>query len=77
MVLTSFSEDQRVPDAIQAGAFGYLLKDLLKADLLRAVYAAARGEPTLHPVAQRQLMQRVMTPVTPNLPESLTEREVE
>lgn len=77
LVLTSFAEDQRVPDAIQAGAVGYLLKDVLKADLLRAIHAAARGEPTLHPEAQRQLMQQVISPPTPNLLETLTEREMD
>lgn len=77
LVLTSFAEDQRVPDAIQAGAVGYLLKDVLKADLLRAIHAAARGEPTLHPEAQRQLMQQVITPPTPSLLENLTGREMD
>lgn len=77
LVLTSFAEDQRVPDAIQAGAIGYLLKDVLKADLLRAIHAAARGEPTLHPEAQRQLMQQVITPASPNLLETLTGREMD
>lgn len=77
LVLTSFAEDQRVPDAIQAGAVGYLLKDVLKVDLLRAIHAAARGEPTLHPEAQRQLMQQVAAPTPPNLLESLTDREMD
>ena len=77
LVLTSFAENQRVPDAIQAGAVGYLLKDVLKADLLRAIHAAARGEPTLHPEAQRQLMQQMVTPQTPNLLDTLTEREMD
>jgi DNA-binding NarL/FixJ family response regulator len=77
LVLTSFAEDQRVPDAIQAGAVGYLLKDVLKADLLRAIHDAAKGEPTLHPEAQRRLMQQVVAPTTPNLLETLTDREMD
>jgi DNA-binding NarL/FixJ family response regulator len=77
LVLTSFAEDQRVPDAIKAGAVGYLLKDVLRADLLRAIHAAARGEPTLHPEAQRQLMQQVVTPPQPNLLATLTDREMD
>ncbi|MFZ0546550.1 MAG: response regulator transcription factor [Candidatus Promineifilaceae bacterium] len=77
LVLTSFAEDQRVPDAIQAGAVGYLLKDVLRADLLQAIHSAARGEPTLHPEAQRQLMKQVATPAAPNLLEILTERETD
>ena len=49
----------RVGDAVRAGALGYLLKDLGRADLLRAVRDAARGVPTLHPAAQEQLLRDV------------------
>lgn len=77
IVLTSFAEDQRVPDAIQAGAIGYLLKDVLKSDLLLAIQAAARGEPTLHPEAQRQLMRQMTQPIPQNLLGGLTEREMD
>jgi two-component system, NarL family, response regulator LiaR len=77
LVLTSFAEDQRVPDAIQAGAIGYLLKDVLKTELLRAIHAAARGEPTLHPEAQRQLMQQVVAPQQPDPLDTLTDREMD
>jgi DNA-binding NarL/FixJ family response regulator len=75
LVLTSFADDQRVRDAIEAGAIGYLLKDVLKADLLRAIQTAAQGKPTLHPEAQGYLMRHVSAPApTSNLP-NLTERE--
>jgi len=77
LVLTSFAEDQRVPDAIQAGAIGYLLKDVLKGDLLSAIHAAVRGEPTLHPEAQRQLMRQMTQPPPQNLLGALTEREMD
>ncbi len=59
LILTSFSEEPRVGDAVRAGALGYLLKDLGRADLLRAVRDAARGVPTLHPAAQEQLLRDV------------------
>jgi two-component system, NarL family, response regulator LiaR len=75
LVLTSFSDDQRVRDAIRAGAIGYLLKDVLKADLLQAIRAAAQGQPTLHPEAQRQLMRHVTTPAARPLIDELTPRE--
>jgi NarL family two-component system response regulator LiaR len=75
VVLTSFSEDQRVRDAIQAGAIGYLLKDALKTDLLRAIRAAMRGEPTLHLEAQRALIRQTTTPPAPF--KELTERELD
>lgn len=77
LVLTSFAEDQRVPDAIQAGAIGYMLKDVLKGDLLSAIQAAARGEPTLHPEAQRQLMRQVTAPPEESLLDTLTSREMD
>jgi DNA-binding NarL/FixJ family response regulator len=59
VVLTTFADDGRVRDAIQAGAIGYLLKDVLKADLLRALRDAAIGRPSLHPEVQGQLMRQV------------------
>ncbi len=74
LVLTSFSEDQRVHDAIQAGAIGYLLKDILKSELLRAIHAAMRGDPTLHIEAQRALIRQTM-PTSPF--QALTERELD
>lgn len=77
LVLTSFAEDKRVPDAIQSGAVGYLLKDVLKGDLLSAIHAAVRGEPTLHPEAQRQLMRQMTQPAPKNLLDALTEREMD
>ena len=77
LVLTSFAEDQKVRDAIQAGAIGYLLKDVLKPELVRAIHAAAAGQPTLHPEAQRQLIRQVATPTEPSLLHTLTGRETD
>jgi NarL family two-component system response regulator LiaR len=74
IILTSFADDRRVHDAILAGAIGYLLKDVLRPDLVRAIRTAARGEPTLHPEAQRRLMQQVISPPT-SLLHDLTDRE--
>ncbi len=75
LVLTSFGEDQRVREAIQAGASGYLLKDVLKADLLLAIRNAAQGKPTLHPVAQRSLIRQAVARAEPLPHEDLTARE--
>ena len=80
LVLTTFADDQRVREAIQAGATGYLLKDVLKADLLRALRDAAAGRPSLHPEVQQQLMREVAgKPSSSQMSEpshvSLTERE--
>jgi len=76
LVLTSFSDEKRVSDAIAAGAVGYLLKDMLKSEILRAVRNAVQGIPSLHPEAQRHLMQRVRRRDT-SLEEILTAREID
>jgi DNA-binding NarL/FixJ family response regulator len=65
LVLTTFADDQRVREAIQAGATGYLLKDVLKADLLRALRDAAVGRPSLHPEVQQHLMRDVAGRASP------------
>jgi DNA-binding NarL/FixJ family response regulator len=51
VVLTSFSDRERILQAIDAGAVGYLLKDLEPAELHRGILAAARGESPLAPKA--------------------------
>ena len=77
LVLTSFAEDGLVPEALRVGAVGYLLKDVLKAELIQAIHAAAKGESYLHPEAQRRLIQQVTTPPQPSLTFDLTRRELE
>ncbi len=62
LVLTTFDGESDVLPAIEAGAIGYLLKDALPDDLLRAVRAAARGEPVLAPSATQHLMGQVRRP---------------
>ncbi|MFN8399714.1 MAG: response regulator transcription factor [Anaerolineales bacterium] len=59
LMLTSYSDDQRVREAIQAGAIGYLLKDVLKSELLNAIRSAAAGKPALHAEAQQFLMRQI------------------
>ena len=56
LVLTSFSDTDRVVDALDAGAVGYLLKDAEPDDLIEAVRAVARGDSPLHPRVARQLL---------------------
>jgi DNA-binding NarL/FixJ family response regulator len=58
VVLTSFSDNARIHDALDAGARGYLLKDAEAAEVVRAIRAAARGEAPLHPLAARELLDR-------------------
>jgi DNA-binding NarL/FixJ family response regulator len=56
VVLTAFSDRQRILDAIDAGAVGYLLKDAEPEDLIRGLEAAARGESPLDPKAAQALV---------------------
>jgi two-component system, NarL family, response regulator LiaR len=51
IALTSFKEREQVQSAIQAGAIGYLLKDISAEDLARAIRQAHAGKPTLAPEA--------------------------
>ncbi len=73
LVLTTYDTDSYVLPAIKAGATGYLLKDAPRAELLRAVRAAAHGEAVLSPAVAARLMSRVRTPDTG----PLSQRELE
>jgi DNA-binding NarL/FixJ family response regulator len=56
VVLTSFSDRERILDALDAGAVGYLLKDAEPDELLRGIAAAARGESPLAPKAAKAVL---------------------
>jgi DNA-binding NarL/FixJ family response regulator len=73
VVLTSFSDRERILDALGAGAIGYLLKDSEPEELLQGIRAAARGESPLAPKAASHLVRRHQRPSAPQL----TEREQE
>ena len=75
VVLTSFSDRERILDALDAGAIGYLLKDAEPDELIRGVRAAAAGEAPLAPKAASAVLtaradQRPVAELTPR------EREV-
>lgn len=57
VMLTAFSDRDRVLAALDAGAVGYLLKDAEPKELFDAVRAAARGDAPLAPRAARQLLE--------------------
>jgi NarL family two-component system response regulator LiaR len=59
IVLTSFADDERILPAIQAGAAGYLLKNVAPAELARAVRAAHAGEALLDPGVAARLVAAV------------------
>ena len=56
LVLTSFSDQQRVMEALDAGAGGYVLKDTEPADLLAAIRSTARGHSPLDPRVARTVL---------------------
>jgi len=76
VVLTSFSDRERIVAALDAGAVGYLLKDAEPEELVNGIRAAARGESPLHPRAARELLAARSTSEA-STSESLTPREVE
>ena len=77
VVLTSFTEDEKLFPAIKAGAMGYLLKNVSPGDLVNAIKAAHRGEAQLNPEIARRLMEEVSNePSTSGEPE-LTRREMD
>jgi NarL family two-component system response regulator LiaR len=76
IALTSFKEKELVEGALQAGAIGYLLKDVTADELANAIRAAVDGKPTLAPEAAQVLIQATRTPAEkPGF--DLTERECE
>jgi NarL family two-component system response regulator LiaR len=78
LVLTSFAENERVFQAIKAGALGYLLKDATWKQLLQAIHDVAEGKASLHPSIALKLMQEISNPSeTPAFSEQLTLREKE
>lgn len=75
IVLTSFKEGDLIKKALEAGAIGYLLKDVSADELARAIRAANSGRATLSPEAAQVLVETANQPPTPGL--DLTERERE
>lgn len=61
LVLTSYSDNERILGALDAGAVGYLLKDADPDDVIAGVRAVARGESPMHPKAARALLGALPT----------------
>ena len=75
LALTSFKEGKLIKNALEAGAIGYLLKDVSADDLVRAIRSAHAGRTTLSPEAAQVLVETANQPPAPGL--DLTERERE
>jgi NarL family two-component system response regulator LiaR len=76
IALTSFKEDELVKGALQAGAIGYLLKNVSADELAGAIRAAKAGRPTLSPEATQALIQTASQPRRPGHDLTAREREV-
>jgi DNA-binding NarL/FixJ family response regulator len=80
IVLTSFTQDDRLLPAIRAGAAGYLLKNVEPRELARAVRAAHAGEALLDPSVAARLVEAISDRAQAfslDRPERLTRRERE
>ena len=78
LVLTSFTEDEKIFAAVKAGAMGYLLKDSSPQEILSGIRMVHQGETSLDPAIAKKLMRELQR--TSNLTpteEPLTAREVE
>lgn len=70
VVLTTLDQEEEIFRALEAGAMGYLLKDMRKEELVEAIRAVHRGERWLAPLAGSRLAERVVR-------KELNERELE
>ena len=82
LILTMYDVDEYVYDALRAGASGFLLKDVRRDDLVRAVRLVASGEALLAPAVTRRLIEDVIRrgtarPALKNRLAGLTDREVD
>ena len=75
IALTSFKEGELIKNALEAGAIGYLLKDVSADDLVRAIRGAYSGRATLSTEVAQALVETANQPPAPGL--DLTERERE
>jgi len=81
LVLTGYDYDEYIFSMLEAGACGYLLKNVSGDELISAIRAVYAGEPIIHPAVLRKMMIRCRTPanepaqVQPSSP--LSEREME
>ena len=81
LILTAYDNDQYIVALLEAGAAGYLLKNVKGSDLVNAIRAVNAGESVLHPAIARKVFKRFTTPlekpgeIVPS--QDLSERELE
>lgn len=78
LVLTNFAGEELIFPAIKAGAMGYHLKDSSPETLVEAIRQVFRGEPSLHPLIARKVLEEFHAPSEQQLStDPLTQRELE
>ena len=81
LILTAYDDDEYVFALLEAGAAGYLLKDVDSREVVKAVRAVHAGESVLHPVIARKVISRFKSPATKvseeKPAEELSERELQ
>ena len=80
LVLTAYDDEQYIYALLDAGAAGYLLKNVSGEELARSIYAVAEGESVLHPSVAAKVFKRVTSGAAglakPRRMDQLTEREL-
>lgn len=77
LVITSFSDDDKVFPAIKAGASGYLLKDTSPQQLLQSILDVYNGKSSLHPIIASKVLNELNKPHIQSVPEdTLSAREI-
>ncbi len=80
LMITSFTDEEAMTASIMAGASGYLLKNVSRAELLKAIRAVASGQSLLDPNEHKRTVARLIAQdkqLTPTMGEELTDRERE
>lgn len=81
LILSAYDDDEYIFALLEAGAAGYLLKDVPADELVKAIRAVHAGESVLHPAVARKVVNRFAQPADKreegSALERLTERELE
>jgi two-component system, NarL family, response regulator LiaR len=81
LILTAYQNDEYVFALLEAGAAGYLLKDVPSSEIVEAVRSVYSGESVLHPSIARKVIQRAIVSSAKSIEEKpeidLSEREIE
>ena len=80
LILTAYDYEQYIFPLLEAGAAGYLLKDVSSRELVSAIQTVHKGEAVLHPAVARKVMERLrqtkVEPTGERALDLLTEREI-